>query len=103
MKEIYAKYHDKGVEFVSVSLDQPRNADPTKDGLAKLKDFVGKNDMPWHHYYQGNFWSSEFSTNWGINSIPCLFLVDQKGNLVDVEAREGIEDRIKKLLATAKN
>jgi len=99
MKEIYAKYHDKGVEFVSVSLDQPRNDDPAKDGLAKLKAFVAKNDMPWHHYYQGNFWSSEFSTSWGINSIPALFLVDQNGNLVDIEAREGLEARIQKLLA----
>jgi thiol-disulfide isomerase/thioredoxin len=97
MKEIYAKYHDKGVEFISVSLDQPED----KGGLTALKDFVAKNNMPWHHYYQGNFWDSEFSKSWGINAIPSLFLVDQKGNLVDVEAREGLEERIQKLLATS--
>jgi thiol-disulfide isomerase/thioredoxin len=98
MRKMYADLHDKGLEIISVSLDQPRNDDPSKDGLKKLKDFVATGDMPWHHYYQGNFWDSEFSTSWGINSIPCLFLVDRNGMLVDVQAREGIEDRAKKLL-----
>jgi thiol-disulfide isomerase/thioredoxin len=94
LKEFYAKYKDKGVEIVSVSLDLPED----KGGLTKLKDFVGKNGMPWAHYYQGNYWESDFSMNWGVNAIPALFLVDQKGNLVDNEARNGLEDRVKKLL-----
>jgi thiol-disulfide isomerase/thioredoxin len=99
MKQMYKDLHDQGLEIVSVSLDLKRDDDPTKDGLKKLTDFVAKNDMPWHHYYQGNFWDSEFSTSWGINAIPCLFLVDKNGILVDVEAREGIEEKAKKLLA----
>lgn len=94
LKEFYAAYKAKGVEIISVSLDQPED----KGGLTKLKEFVGKNDMPWAHYYQGNFWESEFSMNWGINAIPALFLIDQKGNLIDVEARGGLEGRVKKLL-----
>ena len=36
MKEIYAKYHDKGVEFIGVSLDQPKE----EGGLDKLKEYV---------------------------------------------------------------
>ena len=95
MKKLYAEMHPKGLEMISVSLDVPEDKG---QGLTKLKDFVAKNDMPWSHYYQGNYWDSEFSTGWGINSIPCLFLIDQNGNLVDVEAREGIEEKVKKLL-----
>jgi len=46
MKELYAEYKDKGVEFIGISLDNP------PDGLAKLKNFVAKNDIPWPQYYQ---------------------------------------------------
>jgi thiol-disulfide isomerase/thioredoxin len=94
MKEIYAKYHDKGVEFIGVSLDQPKEA----GGLDKLKDFVKKNEIAWPQYYQGNYWNSEFSRSWGINSIPCMFVVDQDGKLVSVEARGKLETLIPELL-----
>jgi thiol-disulfide isomerase/thioredoxin len=94
MQKMYADLKDQGVEIISVSLDQPED----KGGLTSLREFVKKNPMPWSHYYQGNFWDSEFSTSWGINAIPALFLVDQNGTLVDVQARANIEDRVKALL-----
>jgi thiol-disulfide isomerase/thioredoxin len=94
MQKMYQDLKDQGVEIISVSLDQPED----KGGLKSLRDFVAKNNMPWAHYYQGNFWDSEFSTGWGINAIPALFLVDQNGILVDVQARSNIEDRVKALL-----
>jgi thiol-disulfide isomerase/thioredoxin len=94
MKEIYAKYHDKGVEFIGVSLDQPKEA----GGLDKLKKFVTDNEIAWPQYYQGKGWDSEFSKSWGINSIPCMFVVDQDGKLVTVEGREQIETLIPDLL-----
>ena len=94
MKKIYAEYHDKGVEFIGVSLDQPKE----QGGLDKLKAFVAKEEIPWPQYYQGNGWQSEFSKSWGINSIPCMFIVDQDGKLASVEAREQIETLIPALL-----
>ena len=39
MKELYAKYHDQGVEFIGVSLDQPKE----QGGLDSLKKFVKEN------------------------------------------------------------
>lgn len=94
MKKLYEELHAKGFEIIGVSLDQPED----KGGLTKLKDFVAKENMPWAQYYQGNYWDSEFSKSWGINAIPCLFLIDQNGNLIDVEAREGLEAKVKALL-----
>ena len=38
MKELYAKYRDQGVEFIGVSLDQPKE----QGGLDKLKKFVAE-------------------------------------------------------------
>jgi len=57
MKDLYAEYRDKGVEFIGVSLDQPKE----QGGLDKLKKFVAENKIQWPQYYQGNFWESEFS------------------------------------------
>lgn len=95
MKELYAQHREKGVEFIGVSLDNPED----KGGLEKLKKFVAEKEIPWPQYYQGNGWESEFSTGWGINSIPSIFIVDKKGNLHSTEARGKLEELIPKLLA----
>jgi thiol-disulfide isomerase/thioredoxin len=95
-KEIYAKYKDQGVEFIGVSLDQPEE---TGHGLTKLKEYVKNNDIQWPQYYQGNFWQSEFSMSWGINSIPCVFILDDEGKLVSTEARGKLETMIPELIA----
>lgn len=94
MKELYARYHNRGVEFIGVSLDQPKE----QGGLEKLKKFVAENEITWPQYYQGKGWGSEFSTSWGINLIPCEFVVDTEGRLYSVEARGKLEEMILELL-----
>ncbi|HZW33492.1 MAG TPA: TlpA disulfide reductase family protein [Isosphaeraceae bacterium] len=94
MKQLYAKYHDQGVEFIGVSLDQPRE----QGGLESLIKFVQENDIRWPQYYQGNFWRSAFSSSWGINSIPRVFVVDQEGKLYSVNARGKLDTMIPELL-----
>jgi len=98
MKELYAKYKDKGVEFVGVSLDMPKE----KGGYDSLKEFVEKNKIEWPQYYQGNFWESEFSSSWNVQSIPCVFLVDASGNLASVDAGGRLESMIPDYLEQAK-
>ncbi len=95
MKKLYGKYHDQGVEFIGISLDQPKE----QGGLDALKKFVKEKEITWPQYYQGKGWQSEFSGSWGINSIPSMFIVDQEGKLVSVEARGKLEELIPELLA----
>lgn len=95
MKELYAKYHDEGVQFIGISLDRTED----KGGLEALKKYVNEKEIPWPQYYQGNYWSSEFSTSWGINLIPALFIIDKNGNLKSVQARGKLEKLIPELLA----
>ncbi len=95
MKELYAKYKEQGVEFIGVSLDQPEE----KGGLSALKEYCKNNDIGWPQYYQGNFWQSEFSTSWGINAIPALFIIDADGKLHSTEARGKLEVLIPELIA----
>lgn len=99
MKKLYAAYKDKGVEFIGVSLDAPRNEeDPSKDGLVKLRNWVAANDVTWPQYYQGNGWNSEFSSGWKVRAIPAIFLVDQQGRLVTPNARGKLDEMIPELL-----
>jgi thiol-disulfide isomerase/thioredoxin len=94
MKELYAKYRDQGVEFVGVSLDRSKE----EGGLDSLKDFVKEKGIKWPQYYQGKFWNGDFSKSWGVNSIPCVFVVDTEGKLFSVEARGKLEEMIPELL-----
>jgi len=94
MKELYAKYRDKGVEFIGVSLDQPKD----QGGLDSLKKFVKEHGITWPQYYQGGGWKSSFSSSWKINSIPRVFVVDQRGKLHSVDARGKLETIIPALL-----
>lgn len=94
MKKLYAEFKEKGVEFIGVSLDQPKE----DGGLDKLKEYVAKNEIGWPQYYQGNGWESEFSTSWGITAIPAMFVVDTEGKLHSVRARGQLEKMIPELL-----
>jgi len=97
MKKLYAEYKDKGVEFIGVSLDQPKE----QGGLDKLKAFVASNEITWPQYYQGKGWESDFSRSWGINAIPAVFVVNQEGKLYSINARGKLEEMIPELLKKA--
>lgn len=84
---IYDRYHDRGVEFVGVSLDHSEE----RGGRADLEAFLAERDVPWPQYYQGNGWDSDFSMDWGIDAIPTLFVIDPQGRLAAVDARRGLE------------
>jgi thiol-disulfide isomerase/thioredoxin len=94
MKELYAQYRSRGVEFIGVSLDQPRK----QGGLKRLAAFVQANGIAWPQYYQGHGWNSPFSASWGIHSIPRVFVVDQAGKLYSADARDKLETLIPELL-----
>lgn len=95
MKELYAKYHDRGVEFIGVSLDKPKE----EGGLDSLKDFVKQNRIPWPQFYDGQPAAREFTLSWGVNLLPTVFVVDAEGNLASVQAHGKLDEIIPELLA----
>ena len=88
--EVYHDLHDKGFEIVGISFDQDKK---------KLEDFVGDKQMKWPQYFDGKGWGNKFGRQYGINSIPTMWLVDKKGNLRMMEARGGLREKVEKLLA----
>lgn len=94
LKELHAKYHDEGVEFIGVSLDESEE----RGGLEALRNFIEKRKIPWPQFYQGAGYESEFSKSWGIGGIPKLFIVDKAGKLRSTEARGRLDELIPQLL-----
>ena len=91
VKKTYDELHKEGFEIIGVSLDSDKK---------KLEDFVAKNDMPWPQFFDGKGWKTSLAQEHGISSIPAMWLVDKEGNLVDQNARSGLEDKVKKYLAS---
>jgi thiol-disulfide isomerase/thioredoxin len=90
VKAAYEKLHAQGFEIVGISLDE------NKDTLEKTLKEKG---MTWPQYFEGAWNHNKYQQAFGINSIPAMWLVDKQGNLRDVNAREGLEERVTKLLA----
>ena len=90
VKKTYDELHKEGFEIIGVSLDSDKK---------KLEDFVAKNDMPWPQFFDGKGWKTSLAQEHGISSIPAMWLVDKEGNLVDQNARSGLEEKVKKYLA----
>ncbi len=90
VKAAYDKFHSKGFEIVGISFDQDKS---------QLDHFVSREKMAWPQFFDGQGWSNKFGVEFGINSIPAMWLVDKKGNLRDAEAREDLAGKVEKLLA----
>jgi thiol-disulfide isomerase/thioredoxin len=86
----YEALHPKGFEIVGISFDQDK---------AALTKFVAEKKMTWPQYFDGLGWGNKYGKEYGISGIPTMWLVDKKGNLVDLSARGGLEEKVKKLLA----
>lgn len=89
VKKTYAKYNKAGFEIVGISLDSQEK---------KLTDFIEKEDMAWPQQFDGKGWKNEFAVKYGIRGIPAMWLIDKKGNLVDMNARRDLETKVERLL-----
>ena len=104
----YRKYHAQGFEVVGIALENAGLAasDTPEQSAAKLEkarqvllDFTAANGMPWPQYFDGKFWKNGLSTQYAINAIPAMFLLDQEGRIVSTNARgEALEREVKRLL-----
>jgi thiol-disulfide isomerase/thioredoxin len=90
VRAAYEKLSAKGFEIVGISFDQQLDA---------LQRFVEKEKMPWPQYFDGKGWENNFGREFGITGIPAMWLVDKKGNLRDMNAREDLVAKVEKLLA----
>ncbi len=77
MKKTYAKYHEKGLEILGVSVDE--------DGQA-LKEFVRENELPWPILFSDNR-NQKLQDQFGIRGYPTYVVVGRNGKMVSKGAR----------------
>ena len=90
LKELYAKYHDKGFEIYQVSVDTSKPA---------WVEVVQMQKLPWISVCDFKGASSLAVQLFGITSIPQNFLFDREGNIVARNAYgEDLKKELKKLI-----
>lgn len=92
--KVYNKYHDKGLNIISVSLDKPNEKD-------KWLKAIEDDGLVWNHVSNLKFWDEPIAKKYGIRAIPATFIIDENGVIVDRDVRgeEALDKRIGELLA----
>jgi peroxiredoxin len=73
--DAYEKYHGRGLEVLSVSLDK-------QNAGAVLAGFTRKHNMPWPQIFDGKYLDTSIARRFGIKSIPHAVLVDGDTGLI---------------------
>jgi thiol-disulfide isomerase/thioredoxin len=90
VKAVYEKLHPRGFEIVGISLDRTKEA---------LEEVVKKEKLPWPQFYDDSGEVNRFAEQFEVTSIPAMWLIDKKGTLRDLNARDDLTAKVEKLLA----
>ncbi|HQK94559.1 MAG TPA: TlpA disulfide reductase family protein [Armatimonadota bacterium] len=69
----YNELHEKGFDVLGISLDEG------DEGVAKLRQYIGENGMPWRQICDRMGWECEWAKLYGVTGIPTQLLIDQEG------------------------
>lgn len=90
--KVYNKYHDKGLEIISVSLDRPGQKD-------KWLKAIEDDKLTWHHVSNLNYFNDPVAQQYNIQSIPATYILDAEGKIVAKSLRgQALEDKIAEML-----
>lgn len=88
--KLYSKYKDKGLEILSVSLDEE-----SKD----WKKAITKDKITWLQAIDPGGWDAMAAMKWQVDAIPASFLVNKDGDVVAINLEKNeLEKKIKELL-----
>ncbi len=79
LKKIEKQYHNKNIEFVSISVDKKLQHDAWRT-MVKEKELGGV------QLFADNDWGSQFIVDYGIRGIPRFILIDPEGKIVSARA-----------------
>ncbi len=89
---VYNKYHDKGLNIISVSLDKATQ----KEHWIKA---IETDKMDWYHVSNLKSWQDPIAKQYNVRSIPTTFLLDKDGKIIDKNLRgQALETKIASLL-----
>jgi len=76
----YNKYHKKGFNIISVSLDQP---DAQEAWIAAIEN----DQMDWNHISRLAYWKDPIAAQYNVTAIPASFLLDENGVIIAKDLR----------------
>ncbi|WP_425075216.1 redoxin domain-containing protein [Psychroserpens sp. S379A] len=94
--KVYNKYHSKGLEIISVSLDGSRNQrDPKAAWIKAIED----DKLTWSHVSNLSYFNDPVAKAYNIRSIPATFLLDESGKIVAKNLRgDALEKKVAEYL-----
>ncbi|UAM99701.1 TlpA family protein disulfide reductase [Polaribacter litorisediminis] len=99
LQSLEKEYHDKNIEFVSISTDEARRSGGSWEAAEKKwRDFVKKKNMSGVQLWSGQDYS--FQQAYEINGIPRFILIDPEGKIVDANALRPSDPQLKNLLTS---
>lgn len=73
LKDLYSSYNEQGLEIVSISIDQDR------DAWLQVSE---EQELPWHNLAELEGWTGDVIIAYGANFIPKGFLINSDGQIV---------------------
>ena len=99
LKDLEKEYHNKNIEFVSISTDEARkNGGSWEAAEKKWRNFVKERQLTGTQLWSGKDYS--FQQAYQITGIPRFILIDPQGNIVDANAPRPSDPRIKQLFTS---
>lgn len=94
--KVYNKYHKKGLEIISVSLDGSRNQrDPKAAWVKAIQD----DKLTWSHVSNLMYFNDPIAKSYNIQSIPATYLLNEEGRIVAKNLRgPALEQKIAEYL-----
>ena len=92
MKELYAKYHKKGLEIIGVSDDNDHD---------KWRQAIEQDQTPWIHVvdeFPEENKPARVISSYGVHYIPSYFLLDKEGKVIGKMEHEELETKLAELL-----
>ena len=91
LKKLYAQYHDKGLEIVSVSLDNVR---------ARWEKAVSDDALPWINVSSLQGWKCDVARTYDVKAVPAIFILDAEDHILATNIRgEALANFLKERLA----
>ena len=84
LKKLEQAYHNKNIEFVSISTDNPRTAKTWEAAEKKWRRMIQDKGLSGIQLFAGE--DDSFQRSYMINSIPRFILIDPNGNIANANA-----------------
>lgn len=78
LRKLYEQYHGKGLEIISISLD---------DNAKRWTDAIAKDKLDWINLSSLKGWKCEVARQYNITAIPAIFVLDESNHIIATNLR----------------